>query len=70
MRCLLAVQDQAAARHAEFRVAVPLSSPVRRIMHMTGLDQQLRLFPTAAHAAAGNTRPPQNRQGREPVAMR
>jgi anti-anti-sigma factor len=52
LRCLLAIQRQAAGRHAEFRVAVPLASPVRRIMHITGLDEHLRLYPTAAHAAA------------------
>jgi anti-anti-sigma factor len=52
LRCLLAIQRQAAAGRTEFRIAVPLASPVRRIMRMTGLDQQLRLYPTVAHAAA------------------
>jgi anti-anti-sigma factor len=51
LRCLLAIQRQAAGR-TEFRIAVPLASPVRRIMRMTGLDQQFRLYPTAAYAAA------------------
>ena len=48
LRRLLDIQRQAAASHAEFRVAVPLASPVRRIMHMTGLDEQFQLYPTAA----------------------
>lgn len=52
LRRLLDIQRQAAASHAELRVAVPLVSPVRRIMHMTGLDEQFQLYPTAAHAAA------------------
>ena len=53
LRRLLDIQRQAAAAsHAELRVAVPLVSPVRRIMHMTGLDEQFQLYPTAAHAAA------------------
>ncbi len=52
LRCLLAIQRRAAAGRTEFRIAVPLASPVRRIMRMTGLAQQLRLYPTAAHAAA------------------
>jgi anti-anti-sigma factor len=57
LRRLLDIQRQAAASHAEFRVAVPLASPVRRIMHMTGLDNQLQLYPTAAHAAAASLVP-------------
>ena len=57
LRRLLAIQRQAAASHAEFRVAVPLSSPVRRIMQITGLDAKLRLYPTAAHAAAASPAP-------------
>jgi len=52
LRALLAVHRQAAASHAELRIAVPLSSPVRRLMQITGLDEQFRLYPTAAHAAA------------------
>ena len=54
---LLDIQRQAAASHAELRVAVPLASPVRRIMHITGLDAQLRLYPTAAHAATASPAP-------------
>ena len=54
---LLDIQRQAAASHAEFRVAVPLSSPVRRIMRITGLDAKLRLYPTAVHAAAASPAP-------------
>ena len=52
LRRLLAIQGRAAARHTELRLAVPLASPVRRILQVTGLDQQFRLYPTAAHAAA------------------
>ena len=54
---LLAVQSQADARHTEFRVAVPLSSPVHRVLRITGLDQQLKLYPTVAHAAAASQVP-------------
>jgi anti-anti-sigma factor len=52
LRRLLAIQGQANGRHADFRIAVPLSSPVRRILRITGLEQEFKLFPTAAHAAA------------------
>lgn len=52
LRRLLASQGRPAARHAELRLAVLLASSVRRILQVTGLDQQFRLYPAAAHAAA------------------
>lgn len=60
LRALLAIQHHADARYAEFRMAVPLSSPVRRIMHVTRLDQQLRLYPTAATTLAPAPRLPRS----------
>jgi len=52
LRRLLAVQSWAAASHAELRLAVPPTSPVRRILQITGLGQKFRLYPSAGHAAA------------------
>ena len=52
LRRLLAVQSRAAARHAELRLAIPLTSPVRRMLRITGLDHRFRLYPSAGHAAA------------------
>jgi anti-anti-sigma factor len=52
LRRLLAVQGRAAASHVELRLAVPLTSPVRRVLQITGLDQRFRLYPSACHAAA------------------
>ena len=52
LRRLLAVQSRAAARHAELRLAIPLTSPVRRMLQITGLDHRFRLYPSAGHAAA------------------
>lgn len=57
LRRVLAVPGRAAACHAELHLAVPLASPVRPILQITGLDQQLRLYPTAAHAAAAPRTP-------------
>jgi anti-anti-sigma factor len=54
LRYLLAVQDRAAASDAELRLAVPLASPVRRVLRITGLDEQFRLYPSAGYAAAGS----------------
>lgn len=52
LRYLLAVQGRAAASHAELRLAVPLTSPVRRILQITGLDQRFRLYPSVGRAGA------------------
>lgn len=52
LRRLLAVQGRAAASHAELRLAISLTSPVRRILRITGLDQRFRLYPSAGYAAA------------------
>jgi anti-anti-sigma factor len=52
LRRLLAIKRRAAASHAELCLAVPLASPLRRILQITGLDQQFQLYPTAGHAAA------------------
>jgi len=54
---LLAVQDRATASHAELRLAIPPTSPVRRILQITGLDKQFRLYPCASHAAAASQVP-------------
>ena len=57
LRCLLAVQDRATASDAELRLAVPPTSPVRRVLRITGLDEQFRLYPSAGSAAAASQVP-------------
>jgi len=51
MQRMLAVQRYAAACRAQLRLVVPAAGPVRRILEVTGLDQQFQLYPTAGHAA-------------------
>jgi anti-anti-sigma factor len=48
---MLAVQRDAATRRAQLRLVVPPAGPVRRILEVTGLEQQFQLYPTASHAA-------------------
>jgi anti-sigma B factor antagonist len=59
---LIGVHKRAAAAGAELRLVIT-SAPVHRIMHLTGADQLISLYPTlaAARAAPSPTRP-------EPVA--
>jgi anti-anti-sigma factor len=57
MQRMLAVQRYAAARHAQLRLVVPPAGPVRRILEVTGLEQQFQLYPTACHAAAARLVP-------------
>jgi anti-anti-sigma regulatory factor len=48
---LLSVQRYAATRRAQLRLVVPPTGPVRRVLEVTGLEQQFQLYPTASHAA-------------------
>jgi anti-sigma B factor antagonist len=52
MRALLEARDTAAASHAELRMVIPPGT-VLRALQITGLDQQLRIYPSLDAALSG-----------------
>jgi anti-sigma B factor antagonist len=58
MRALLEARDTAAANHAELRMVIPPGT-VLRALQITGLDQQLRIYPSldAALSSRAPSRP-------------
>jgi anti-sigma B factor antagonist len=56
MRALLEADATAAASRAELRLVVP-PGPVLRALTITGLDQQLRIYPSLDAALSGRTPP-------------
>jgi anti-sigma B factor antagonist len=57
LRRLLAVQQRAAARGGQLRLAIPPGSPVRRVAALTGLDQRLHIYSSTREASAWLPRP-------------
>jgi anti-sigma B factor antagonist len=52
IRCLLKASDRAAAAGGELRVVIR-SAAVRKVMHVIGADQVLRLYPDLGEAMTG-----------------
>jgi anti-anti-sigma factor len=57
LRRLLAVQQRAAARGGQLRLAIPPGSLVRRVAGLTGLDQRLHIYSSTREASSWLPRP-------------
>jgi stage II sporulation protein AA (anti-sigma F factor antagonist) len=51
LRCLLTVQQRAAARGGQLLLAMPPGSPVRRLMNLLELDHRLPVYSSPGEAA-------------------
>jgi len=52
LRRLLTVQQRAASGGRQLRLVIPLDSPVRRVVGLTGLDGPLHIYPSVREASA------------------
>jgi anti-sigma B factor antagonist len=53
IRALLQAHEQAAARGAQLRLAIPPGGSVRRVLELTGIGRVLSLYPGLDEAIAG-----------------
>jgi anti-anti-sigma regulatory factor len=63
LRRLAAIQNRAAARDAQLRLAIPPGGPVHRVAQLMDLDHLLPVFPSSQEAAAAGPVPRLNAPG-------